>query len=119
MLRQFGGRGVRVFHFGKKNFELGVGREGQDTSRHLRIVLGPYVQYCPFEASEQKLQLGQKQKSELKKIELSYCPYSMSLQKTSIFMKITSKYDENDRVLAQKWHLAYFVPIDGHFGQVF
>ena len=22
-------------------------------------------------------------------------------------------------VLAQKWHLAYFVPIDGHFGQIF
>ena len=22
-------------------------------------------------------------------------------------------------VLAQKWHLTYFVPIDGHFGQMF
>ena len=37
-----------------RNFELGVGGEGQDTSRHLRIVLDPYVQYCPCEASEQK-----------------------------------------------------------------
>ena len=34
----------------------------------LRVVLGPYVQYCPYEASEQKV--GKKPKSELKKIEL-------------------------------------------------
>ena len=26
--------GVQVFHFGKTDFELGVGGEGQDTSRH-------------------------------------------------------------------------------------
>ena len=37
----------------------------------LRVVLGPYVHYWPCEASEQKL--GQKPKSELKEIELSYC----------------------------------------------
>ena len=40
-------------------------------SEILKVVLGPYVQYCPCEASEQKL--GQKPKSELKVIELSYC----------------------------------------------
>ena len=29
-----GGGGVQAFHFGKNDFELGVGGEGQDTSRH-------------------------------------------------------------------------------------
>ena len=47
-----------------------------------RIVLGPYVQYCPREASEQKL--GQKPKYELKEIELSYFHHSICLKKTSI-----------------------------------
>ena len=32
----------------------------------LRVILGPYVQYCPCEVSVQKL--GQKPKSELKEI---------------------------------------------------
>ena len=39
--------------------------------RARRVVLGPYVQYCPCEASEQKLE--QKQKAGLKEIKLSYC----------------------------------------------
>ena len=56
--------------------------EGQDTSQHLRVVLGPYVQYCPCEASEQKL--GQKPKSEVKEIELSRCHHSICLKKTRI-----------------------------------
>ena len=34
----------------------------------LRVVLGPYVQYCPCEASEQKL--GKKPKSDLKESKL-------------------------------------------------
>ena len=29
-----GGGEVQAYHFGKKNFELGVGREGHDTSQH-------------------------------------------------------------------------------------
>ena len=29
-----GGGGVQAFHFGKNDFELGVGRDSQDTSRH-------------------------------------------------------------------------------------
>ena len=29
-----GGGGVQAYHFGKKDFELGVGREGQDTYQH-------------------------------------------------------------------------------------
>ena len=29
-----GGGGVQAFHFGKNDFELGVGGDGQDTSRH-------------------------------------------------------------------------------------
>ena len=57
---------VQAFHFGKKDFELGVGGEGQDTSQHLRVVFGPYMQYYPCETSEQKL--GQKPKSELKEM---------------------------------------------------
>ena len=28
-----GGGGVQAFHFGKNDFELGVGRDGQNTSR--------------------------------------------------------------------------------------
>ena len=48
----------------------------------LRVVLGPYVQYCPCEASEQKL--GQKPKFELKEIEISYFHHSICLQNTSI-----------------------------------
>ena len=43
----------------------------------LKVVLGPYVQYCPCEASEQKL--GQKPESELKVIELSNCHHSSCL----------------------------------------
>ena len=45
----------------KNDFELGVGGDGQDTSRNLKVVLGPYVQHCPCEASEKKL--GQKPES--------------------------------------------------------
>ena len=37
--------GVQAYRFGKKDFELGVGRGGQDTSRHFEGGLGPYVQY--------------------------------------------------------------------------
>ena len=54
----------------------------------MRVVLGPYMQYCPCEALEQKL--VQKPKSVLKGIKLSYCHHSM----------------------------AYFSPIDGHFCQI-
>ena len=47
--------GVQAYRFGKKDLELGVGRGGQDTSRHFEGGLGPYVQYWPIEASEQKI----------------------------------------------------------------
>ena len=43
----------------------------------LKVVLGPYVQYFSYEASEQKL--GQKPESVLKVIELSYCHHSICL----------------------------------------
>ena len=43
----------------------------------LKVVLGPYVQYCPCEASEQKP--GQKPESKLKVIELSYNHHSIFL----------------------------------------
>ena len=50
-----------------------------------------------------------------------------SVSKKRTFKKITLKLGEqltshatlNDNVHAPKWHLAYFVPIDGHFGQMF
>ena len=32
--------GVQAFHFGKTDFELGVGGEGQDTSRHFEGSFG-------------------------------------------------------------------------------
>ena len=66
----------------KKAFELGVGGEARTRPDYLRVVLGPYMQNCQCEASEQKL--GQKQKSELKEIELklvSYCHYSNCFKK--------------------------------------
>ena len=44
---------------------------------NLEVVLGPYVQYCPCEASEQKL--GQKPESELKVTELNNCHHSICL----------------------------------------
>ena len=51
----------------------------------LRVVIGPYVQYCPCEALEQKL--GQKTKSELKEIELTYCHHSICLKKQAFRKK--------------------------------
>ena len=33
-LKGGGGGGVQAYNFGKKDFELGVGGEGQDTSRY-------------------------------------------------------------------------------------
>ena len=86
----------------KKRFRAGSwrGRPGL-VPTFLRVVLGPYVQYCPCEASEQKL--GQKPKSELKEIELSYCQWPSYGQIMS---------------MSPKWHLAYFLPIDGNFGQI-
>ena len=39
-LRGGGGGEVQAFHFGKTDFELGVGGEGQDTSRHFEGSLG-------------------------------------------------------------------------------
>ena len=41
----------QVYHFGKKDFELGVGGEAKTCPEILMVVLGPYVQYCPCEAS--------------------------------------------------------------------
>ena len=72
------GGGVRPFTLRKiriwsKEFEGKV----RTRPEILRVVLSRYVQYCPYEASEQKL--VQKPKSEQKEIELSYCHYSISV----------------------------------------
>ena len=53
----------------------------------LKVVLGTCVQYCPFEASEQKM--GPKTKIELKEIDLSYFHQSICLLKTSIYINNT------------------------------
>ena len=63
----------------------------------LRVVLGPYMQYCPCEASEQKL--GQKPESELKVIELSYCHHSIRLKKKAFRKKECRNWTKNDQVV--------------------
>ena len=78
-----GGGGVQAYHFGKKDFELGVGGKARTRPEILRGVSGSYVHNCPCEASEQKLE--QKPKSGLKEIELSNCHHSNCFQKRSIF----------------------------------
>ena len=63
----------------------------------LRVVLGPYVQYCPCEASEQKL--GRKPKSELKGIiELSYCHHRFVFKKQAFRKKERQNWMKNDQV---------------------
>ena len=54
------------------------------------------MQYCPCEASEQKL--GQKPESELKVIELSYYHHSMSL-KNKLGEKECQNWTKNDQVM--------------------
>ena len=69
-----GGGGVQAFNFGKNDFELGVGRDRQDTSRHFEGSFRSHTcNTCPCEASEQKPE------SELKVNELSYCHHSICL----------------------------------------
>ena len=41
-------RGVQAYHFGKKDFELGVGGEGQDTSRHFEDSFGSIRAILPM-----------------------------------------------------------------------
>ena len=43
-----GGGGVQAFHFGKIYFELGVGGEGQDTSRHFEGSFGSIRAILPM-----------------------------------------------------------------------
>ena len=63
--------GVQAFHFGKNDFELGVGGDGQDTSRHFEGSFRSIRAILPIMASEQKPE------SELRVIELSYCHHSI------------------------------------------
>ena len=51
-LRRVGGG--RPITLEKKDFELGVGGEGQDTFRHFEDSFGPIRAILPCEASEQK-----------------------------------------------------------------
>ena len=42
------GEGVQAYHFGKNNFELGVGGEGQDTSQHFEVRFGSIRAILPM-----------------------------------------------------------------------
>ena len=80
-----GGGGVRPFILEKQISSLELEGKARTRPDILRVVLGPYVQYCPGEASEKKL--GQKPKSVLKGIELSYCRHSICLLKNEHLRK--------------------------------
>ena len=76
------GGGFQAYHFGKRISSKELEGKARTRPDILRVILGPYVQYCPCEASEQKT--GTKTKILLKEIELSCCHHSICLQKTSI-----------------------------------
>ena len=59
MFRGGGGGGVQAYTLEKNDFELGDGGKARTRPDILRMVLGPCVQYCPCEVSEQKM--GQNQ----------------------------------------------------------
>ena len=52
------GGGGQAYHFGKKGFRARDWGKARTSLDIWRVVLGPYVQDCPCEASGQKL--GQK-----------------------------------------------------------
>ena len=47
-LRGGGGGGVKAYHFGKKDFEQGVGGEGQDKSRNFEGIFGSIRALLPI-----------------------------------------------------------------------
>ena len=53
--------GVQALQFRKHDFDLWVGVIAWACTNNLRVVLGPCAQYCPSEASEQRM--GQKRKT--------------------------------------------------------
>ena len=85
-LRVGGGGGVGVggsgLSLGKIYFKLGVGGEGQDTSRHFEG--GFLVHVCNTAHVRPQSKIGQKLKCELKEIELSNCHHSICRNKSSI-----------------------------------
>ena len=78
-------RGVQAYRFGKNDFKLEVRGKGQDT---LRVVLGPCVQYCPFEASTQKMGQTKRKKYQL------LLPFVIPFVLENKHLKKTSKLDE-------------------------
>ena len=54
-------RGVQAFQIWKQNFDPWVGVMAWTCTNNFRVVLGPCAQYCPSEASEQRM--GQKPKT--------------------------------------------------------
>ena len=69
--------GGQAYHFGKKILSQELEGKARKRPNIFKGVLGPCVQFCPSETSEQKM--GQKQKSEPKEIELSYCHHSICI----------------------------------------
>ena len=67
--------------YGSFNFEIWVDGKARTCPDIFMMVLGPCAQYCPCEASEQKL--GQKPKSTPKEIKPWTCHHSICLEKTS------------------------------------
>ena len=43
-----GGGGVQAYHFGKNDFDVEVGGEGQDTSRHFDVSFGSIHAILPM-----------------------------------------------------------------------
>ena len=72
-----GGGGGQAFHFGKNDFELGVGGDGQDTFRHFEGSFRSIRAILPIRGLGPKT--GAKTRIELKVIQLSYCHHSIYL----------------------------------------
>ena len=68
ILRGGGGGGVQTYNFGNFDYEIRVEGKARTRPQFFRLVLGPFAQFYPFEASEQKW--GQTPKSQPKEIEL-------------------------------------------------
>ena len=76
---------VRAFNFGKNDFELRVGGDGQDTPRNFEVSFGSIRAILPLCGLGAKT--GEKLESELKVIELSYCHHSICLLKNKHWHK--------------------------------
>ena len=115
--------GVQAYYFGKKDFELGVGGEDQDTSRHFEGRFGSIRAILSMWGLREKNGARTKIWTKGNRAYL-LSPFEWSLKKEHFRknnVKIGWKWPSYAKfnVHAPKWHLAYFVPIDDHFGHFF